>query len=147
MKVELKDNISNGTSLKGYITTSYDNLVKKLGKANCATDGYKTDAEWSGYINNKVFTIYNYKDGKNYLGKEGLDVEDITDWHIGGQDEKAVRLVDDLCKAQENATKTEDFCPVCGSLYIIRCRCPRADSECNNGHKWHICVKCEKISI
>jgi len=38
----------------------------------------------------KLATIYNYKDGKNYLGKEGLEVEEITNWHIGGHNEAVV---------------------------------------------------------
>ena len=33
------------------------------------------------------------------------------------------------------------ICPVCGEPTIGSCRCPRSDSECKNGHKWHTCIK------
>lgn len=31
-------------------------------------------------------------------------------------------------------------CPVCGMDYLRRCRCPRSDSACANGHEWHYCL-------
>lgn len=31
-------------------------------------------------------------------------------------------------------------CPVCGAGYVSRCRCPRADSTCEAGHRWHTCL-------
>ncbi len=31
-------------------------------------------------------------------------------------------------------------CPVCGESRVENCRCPRADSTCPKGHKWHNCV-------
>lgn len=85
----------NGTSLQGYLNTSYKSLVAVFGEPNCEGDGYKVDAEWIGSINGKTFTIYNYKDGRNYMGKEGLATTKITDWHIGGNDKQtAVELVE-----------------------------------------------------
>ena len=38
-----------------------------------------------------------------------------------------------------------DLCPVCGEKYVRRCKCPRSDSECSNGHSWHRCVKHGRI--
>jgi hypothetical protein len=35
-------------------------------------------------------------------------------------------------------------CPECGSEYVRRCRCPRADMECANGHQWWHC-RCGKL--
>ena len=89
------DNIVIGTSLMGSFSehTKYNQLVLVFGEPNGITDGYKVDAEWIGTINGEVFTIYNYKSGKNYLGEKGLNVEDITDWHIGGNQAK---IVDEL---------------------------------------------------
>jgi len=82
---------ANGTSLIETIEASYQKLVDTFGKPNVDDfDNYKSDAEWLIFTPNGVATIYNYKDGKNYLGKEGLEVEEITNWHIGGHNEAVV---------------------------------------------------------
>lgn len=85
-----------GTCLQGYIDVSYDDLVTKFG-APFAGDGYKTDAEWiiefdTGFI----ATIYNYKDGVNYMGNDGLPVTQIRDWHVGGESKTVVGLVQQI---------------------------------------------------
>lgn len=83
----------NGTSLQGYIEISYKELVEKLGKPNDG-DGYKVDAEWCvEFEDGTVATIYNYKDGKNYNGSSGTPKTKITDWHIGGNDERSYKQV------------------------------------------------------
>lgn len=64
-----------------------------FGKPNTKSDGYKTDAEWIGKIDGEVFTIYNYKTGHNYLGDSGDDIQDITDWHIGGKKKEIANKV------------------------------------------------------
>ena len=75
----------NGTSLRGYLNVSYDNLIKKLGEPSEFFDDYKTDASWRIYWDDgDKATIYNWKNGKNYCGPEGLDVEDIMLWNVGG---------------------------------------------------------------
>lgn len=92
-KVNTNDIDANGTCLQGGIDISYAELVKKLGEPTNG-DGYKVDAEWEiKFGDGTVATIYNYKDGKNYNGKEGLDVEEIRDWHIGGNKKDAVEKV------------------------------------------------------
>ena len=84
----------DGTSLQCEIDISFAELVNIFGKPNTKGDGYKTDAEWNGEIEEQFFTIYNYKTGKNYLGKEGLPVEKIRDWHIGAYNkETALKVV------------------------------------------------------
>ena len=71
------------TSLQGELEASYQDLVKAFGLPNQG-DGYKTDAEWwLRFDDGAVATIYNWKNGKNYLGPDGLDVEDIDGWHVG----------------------------------------------------------------
>jgi hypothetical protein len=79
--------------LQGTINVTYGELVKIFGIPNCETDGYKTDAEWRLEIDDEEIYIYNWKNGKNYCGKDGLAVEDITDWHIGGGSPVAVELI------------------------------------------------------
>ena len=72
------------SSLSGYITATYAKLIEMFGEPTCDGDAYKVDAEWViQFKNGNIMTIYNYKNGKNYDEEDGLDVEDITDWHIG----------------------------------------------------------------
>lgn len=86
----------NGTCLQGYINTSYRDLVECFGEPHCDGDGYKVDAEWMlRFEDGTVATIYNWKNGRNYCDEDGMDVEDITDWHIGGNNPKAVTRVED----------------------------------------------------
>ena len=75
----------HGTSLRGYLDVSYEDLVKKLGEPSDFFDNYKSDAQWlvSWHDGDKA-SIYNWKNGKNYCGPEGLNVEAITLWNVGG---------------------------------------------------------------
>ncbi len=87
---------SGTVSLQGYIAAEYDKLVEKLGEPTDG-DGEKVDAEWLIQFDDKTFaTIYNYKDGVNYLGTSGLRVSEITDWHIGGSNKTAADRVHEL---------------------------------------------------
>ena len=86
---------TSGTSLRGYIDCFYSDLVDTFGYP-LSTDflDHKTDAEWNiCFEDGTRATIYNWKNGKRYLGAMGLDVCDIAQWHIGGFDVKAVELV------------------------------------------------------
>ena len=80
------DNIEGvGGSLQGYIDATYKDLKRVFGKSNPSMDDYKSDAEWDILFEDGTeVCIYNYKDGKNYLGSEGTPKTQITDWHIGG---------------------------------------------------------------
>ena len=92
------DNVVNcgGTSLVGYITVSYEKLVNTFGEPN-NSDGYKVDAEWDiKFADGTIATIYNWKNGKNYIGCDGTDVEEITDWHIGGVNELSKIKVEEI---------------------------------------------------
>lgn len=47
---------------------------------------YKSDVVWQIIIKSKsieIIRVYNYKNGKNYLGDKGLEPERITRWYIG----------------------------------------------------------------
>jgi hypothetical protein len=98
---------STGTGGLGSIYQSYDGWVKLFGEPFTGkdTDEYKTDAEWMIRLEEKnsweVVTIYNYKDGKNYCGATGMDVEDITDWHIGGHTNAAKHLLEDYITQEQ----------------------------------------------
>jgi hypothetical protein len=91
---------AGGTSLIGQINTTYKRLVEVFGYPDNG-DGYKTDAEWTLWFEDgTIATIYNYKDGKNYKGSDGLKVKDITDWHIGGHSPIAEKRVKDALKGE-----------------------------------------------
>lgn len=92
-------NISiGGTYLLGYIDIKYSKLVKIFGEP-FKGDGHKVDVEWNiEFEDGLVATIYNYKNGKNYLGKEGLEVNNMTSWNVGGKDEKVVERIEEIIK-------------------------------------------------
>ena len=88
-----------GTGNMGDIKTDYKKLVDTFGEFH-GNDGYKIDAEWGFEFPDGTFaSIYNYKTGKNYLGDEGLELEKITDWHIGGQNKNAIPHIESLLKS------------------------------------------------
>ena len=90
----------DGTCLQGYLNATYQKIVDRYGSP-IEGDGYKTDAEWIiKWDDGIVRTIYNWKNGKNYLGESGLPIENITQWNIGGN-KKIVekRINDDILNA------------------------------------------------
>jgi hypothetical protein len=79
---------TNGTSLRGYITTNYDFLVRKLGEPNMDFDN-KVTCSWNiEFPDNSVATIYDWKMGVTPL--------ESYDWHIGGFNPLCVEKVEDL---------------------------------------------------
>ena len=86
----------NGTCLQGVIGADYSILCELFGEPT-EGDNYKTDAEWLvEFADGTVATIYNWKNGKNYCGEDGLDVDDICEWHVGGNSSRAVLLVEQV---------------------------------------------------
>ena len=74
-----------GTSFKGYLLATYTDIVSVFGEPITNGDNYKVDAEWILETPHGIATIYNYKDGKAYLGAVGLVTEQICEWHVGGK--------------------------------------------------------------
>jgi hypothetical protein len=88
---------SAGTSGQGSIFVKFTTLVNKLGQPDLGSGDNKVAASWDiEFESGDIVTIYNWKDGKNYLGIEGLDIEDITDWHVGGFNKSALNLVREI---------------------------------------------------
>jgi len=80
-------NIDNNMShLQGYIKADYEELVEAFGSPMAdGYDNYKVDAEWMiSFEDGTVATIYNWKNGRNYMGSQGMDVEDMVEWNVGG---------------------------------------------------------------
>ena len=81
----------NGSSLKGHINIPHYKLVDRFGEPQ-VWDDYKTDAQWViEFDDGLVATIYNWKNGVNYCGDDGIPTNDITEWNIGG---KSMEVVD-----------------------------------------------------
>ena len=84
----------NGTSLKGYVKTTFNKLVETFG-APCLNEGpcqyEKVNIEWClRFSDGTIATIYNWK---CYGWQPAPDQE--YEWHIGGHVASAVALVKD----------------------------------------------------
>lgn len=76
--------LSNGTSLQGYVTATYDELVAVFGKDGGSGD--KVTAEWVlQFDDGTVATIYDWKQYETPTG--------LYDWHVGGNKRTVVALV------------------------------------------------------
>ena len=82
----------------GYIDAPFSYLRAMLGepiyKKSYEGHDYKSDVVWQIIIKSgpiEIVRVYNYKDGKNYLGEKGKDVRQITRWCIGGSNPEYAR--------------------------------------------------------
>lgn len=84
------------SSFKGEIQVDYDTLVAVFGEPHYIhkNNMSKVDVEWGFDFDGVVAIIYNWKNGKNYLGVDGLELKDIEKWNVGGSDDKAVEVVE-----------------------------------------------------
>ena len=87
----------NGTSLKGYVSTTYDKLVELFGKpSHTDADPYeKVNMEW--ILNIKKYFIdeedWDYISATIYNWKTGSVPTDEYEWHIGGHNYEATDAV------------------------------------------------------
>lgn len=96
MKIENSDTIYiNMSSLRGYVTTTYDDLCRVFGPPTYECDDLhdKIQTEWILRIDGVVCTIYNWKTEGTPMGR--------YDWHIGGYGEGEVELVKQALAAQQ----------------------------------------------
>lgn len=103
-KVRPVDRLPYGTSLIGYLETSFETLVKHFGLPNGTGDDYKVSTEWILEDDKgRTITIYDYKE-TNLYSSENPTVEQFRrrksyQWHVGGQTPLAAEL---LVKMIEN---------------------------------------------
>lgn len=82
-----------GTCGQGEINCTYWQLLAAFGEPD-EGDGYKTQAEWTVLTPAGVATIYDWKQGKCYHSEDdGIPVEQITEWSIGGQNKGVVEWI------------------------------------------------------
>jgi len=93
------DNTSvNGTSHQGYLTTTYDALVARLGNPMKGSDDHKTTAEWClEFEEGTVATIYDWKLSST--------PKNLYDWHIGGKSYGALDKVEEALGIQTRISK------------------------------------------
>lgn len=79
---------ANGTSLRGYFTATYNEVVAKFGEP-LEGEGHKVTVEWIVvFEDDTVATIY---DWKSESPKDTPD--EIYEWHIGGHNQKAEEYI------------------------------------------------------
>lgn len=86
----------DGTSYQGNVAASYGLLCILFGQP-FGGDEEKVDAEWViEFEDGTIATIYNWKNGLNYLGVSGQPTTQISAWHIGGYGKRAPELIHQL---------------------------------------------------
>lgn len=85
--------VIDGTSKQGSMLAKFEDVAKVYGSPIINLPDSKIDALWLVDTKAGIATIYNYKDGKAYLGEKGLDYQDIKRWHIGGHTTDVVREI------------------------------------------------------
>lgn len=85
-------NKANGTSLQGYVTTTFEKLNRIFGEPLYPNSGDgKVICEWViEWEDGTISTIYCWKVGK-------VPTEEYQ-WHIGGYSQKAVEYVKEMMK-------------------------------------------------
>ena len=76
---------SNGNRTRGIFLVPYYILVEAFGVPSILTvsEGKTTDAEWTTTTESgSTISLYNYKNGSNYLGTKGTPTHEIAEWHL-----------------------------------------------------------------
>ena len=93
-------NVSSG-HLLDEIRVDAEKLISLFGKPN-SVNAYKTDWEWViEFENGEIIYIYDWKTGKNYCGDRGLELYEIDDWHIGGNNKVLSTKLTQLINSKE----------------------------------------------
>jgi len=107
---------TNGSFGIGSVEASYDMLKSAFGEAGKGDD-YKVQVEWSiQFEDGTIATIYDWKEGDCYNGKgKGKHFTKVTDWHIGGFNEKAelrvLEVITGIKDMVDAGTPLEDIPP------------------------------------
>lgn len=84
---------ANGTSLKGKLVSTREELTKVFGKPEFYGEGNKITVEWKiKFDNGLIATIYDWKRYEKGLPSEN----ELYEWHIGGMSYDVVSLVRDM---------------------------------------------------
>jgi len=99
-----KTRLNLGPGFKGYLETSFENLVKHFGLPNSEGDNYKVSTEWVlEDEEGNIITIYDYKEtnlySQGYPSVDQFRKMKSYQWHIGAFTNTSVEL---LVKMIEN---------------------------------------------
>ena len=90
MQFTLDPQVGNGTSLRGYVTTTLAQLIETFGEPERYAEGDKVTVHWPILFDNCVeATIYDWK--RYEMGTPALT--EVFQYNIGGHDYEAVSLV------------------------------------------------------
>lgn len=81
---------TTGTSYKGCIEATFDELVATFGNPGREGDPDKIRAQWVVDTPSGIATIYDWK-------QYDIAIEDVIHWHIGGHDAEVVAWVNFYC--------------------------------------------------
>ena len=107
MKLVYKDAEITGTSLQGYITADFEDLVKAFGPPAYDSTEHgvsdKVHTQWALEFEDEegdlvIATIYDWKEDSPYASRVGK-----YNWHIGGNSYAAVEAVYDYANVKESA--------------------------------------------
>ncbi len=91
------------SSKKGEIRATFNKLVSVFGQPTEQSYefGEKVDCEWViEFEDGMVATIYNWKNGKSYLGEDGLEIQEIEHWMVGGHMHYVMDRINKLLAAE-----------------------------------------------
>ena len=94
----MRDVETNGTSLKGYVTTTMRELNAVFGEPTFYYPGDKVTVEWAHtFSDGSVATIYDWK----RYELEAPDMDEVMEYNIGGFNRDVVELVKKAVLAKE----------------------------------------------
>ena len=98
MQFTLDPQVGNGTSLRGYVTTTLARLIEVFGEPQYYGEGDKVTVDWAmAFEDGTVATIYDWK--RYDLGAP--DMDELMEYNIGGFNRDVVELVKNAVLAKE----------------------------------------------
>lgn len=98
MEVVVNENgIKEKLPYKGFVKCSYKKLLGLFGLPK-EGDLHRQDVLWDinlsvGRSKTYPVQIYNYKNGANFLGEDGLELDDIKTWFVSANNDLVVPLL------------------------------------------------------
>jgi hypothetical protein len=103
-----------GTSMQGTINITYNELVRLFGEPPFDGDGEKVTCEWILDIDGHIVTIYDWK-----IYQYDINVTELTNWHIGGNDGKSVDLLKQVLEDNKATMTLNKDCFGFGNLLAL----------------------------